>query len=463
MDEVPVPSAHPPKHDPYTRGAGETRAAPTSFRGRLRYLGPSLVISGSIVGSGELLLTSGLGATVGFVLLWWVLVACWSKTVLQSELTRYIICSGDTYLRALNRVPGKIPGPRGPLSWAICMAMLAFIPSVTGLGGIVGGAGQALSLLFPVINSTVGTAIAAILAMIILGSGAYRRLEKAMLILVVGFTATTLVCAVLMQFTEFRMTSSDLAAGFAFDFPIQFGVLALAMYGYTGVNATEISAYTYWCVEKGYPRFIGGDHEDPGWTERARGWIKVLHTDILVTLLILTCATVPFYTLGAGVLHPAGERPEGLETISVLSGMFTQTLGGWSLWLFGIGAFFILFSTTLSGIGAGARYIPEYAIELGFIDRLLVRRHIWIRVYVLVVPVISFLLYLSFKRPVLLVTIGAVTAALLLPMQSGVTLWLQRNRMDPRVRPSKPMYVALVFTFLFQLAMAVLLVWFTIL
>ena len=57
--------------DPYTFRTGETREAPTSLRGRLRYLGPGIVVSGSIVGSGEILLTAGLGANVGFVMLWW--------------------------------------------------------------------------------------------------------------------------------------------------------------------------------------------------------------------------------------------------------------------------------------------------------------------------------------------------------------------------------------------------------
>ena len=113
----------------------------------MRYLGPGIVVSGSIVGSGEILLTAGLGAAVGFVMLWWVLFSCWVKSLIQAELARYVVTSGDTYLRALNRIPGKLPGPHGPVAWPVWLGLIGFVPGLLGAGGIIGGAGQALGLL----------------------------------------------------------------------------------------------------------------------------------------------------------------------------------------------------------------------------------------------------------------------------------------------------------------------------
>ena len=52
--------------DPYTISDGGTKEPPKTWFGRLRSLGPGVVVSGSIVGSGEILLTAGLGAAVGF-------------------------------------------------------------------------------------------------------------------------------------------------------------------------------------------------------------------------------------------------------------------------------------------------------------------------------------------------------------------------------------------------------------
>ena len=75
------------------------------------------------------------------------------------------------------------------------------------------------------------------------------------------------------------------------------------------------------------------------------------------------------YFLGAGVLHRLEVLPQGAETIHVLSGMYTKTFGPWSYWLFSFGAFCILFSTVLSGIGAGSRSFPDLIVTFGFIDR----------------------------------------------------------------------------------------------
>ena len=452
----------PEAADPYTHRAGEERKPPVGFLGRLRHLGPGIVISGTIVGSGEILLTSSLGAQAGFLLLWWVLLSCWSKSIVQAELARYIIISGDTYLRALNRLPGRISTRRGAIAWPIPLGLVGFVPSLLTMGGIVGGASQGLQLLtgFDTVTNTV---IVALAVMAVLGTGAYLRLERAMIALVMSFTAITLACAVAMQFSDYAVRLPELASGLRFEFPIEFAVLALAMYGYTGVNSAESASYTYWCIEKGWPSHIGADRSDPGWLDRARGWIRVLHMDVWTTLIVLTLATLPFYLLGAGVLHRSGATPAGLDTIRTLSAMFTDVLGGWSLWLFGCGAFFIFFSTALSGISGGGRFVPDYLVELGLLDRHQVNRRNWIRGYVLIVPVTSLLLYLYFESPVLLVTVGAVTAALFLPLQSGATLWLQSRFLDPRVRPGPLAHGTLWTVFVFQTAMAAAVIWFVIL
>ena len=445
--------------DPYTIQAGLTRDPPTTWRGRMRNLGPGIVVTGSIVGSGEILLTSGLGAAAGFVVLWWVLFSCWIKSLVQAEIARYVVTSGDTYLRALNRVPGKIRGPHGPVAWPVWLGLVGFVPGILGSGGIIGGAGQALGLLLPEVSGAWATVIAAGAVMLILGSGSYSRFEKVMLVMVISFTFATVVSALLMQTTEFRATGEDILSGLQFDFPLEHAVLALAMYGATGVAAGEISAYTYWCIEKGYPSFVGGDHDDPGWVPRAKGWIRVIQTDVWVTLVILTCATLSFFFLGAGVLHGLDEVPSGTETINVLSNMYTLTLGPWSFWLFTVGAFCILFSTVLSGIGGGSRSFPDLLVTLGFIDRQnLALRKKWIRGYIIAMPIVSTLIYLSYQQPIALIIFGATFGAFMLPVQTFITLYLQANRMDQRVRPPRWITWAIIAIFSIQACLSVFIV-----
>ena len=451
------------QEDLYTRPLGGIEDPPNSLFGTFKYLGPSVIISATIVGSGEIILTASLGAMVGYAMLWWVLLSCWSKSILQAELARYIVLSGDTYLRALNRVPGKFRGPRGTFSWPIVLGLLAFVPGLTGMGGLVGGAGQAVGLIFPEIEPLWVVVSLSGLTALLLGSGSYHRLESIMLIFVLTFTVLTILSLIFMQDTQYATTLEQVSSGFDFEFRVEYAVLALAAYGYTGVNSGEISSYTYWCIEKGYPARIGRYDGSEAWLTRAHGWLKVLRTDVWITLILLTCATIPFYFLGAGVLHASGQQPEGSEAITALSHMFTETLGPWSLWLFAVGAFCILFSSTIASVAAGARYIPDYLIELGFLsrERVDVRANI-IKRYGLSVPFLGFCLYAGFQNPVLMVTISASVAAIMLPVQSGITIYLQSKRLPVEVRPGMLASGFLKATFVFQLIMACLVVYFVV-
>jgi len=459
-----MPDAAP---DPYTVRHGEAHAPPTSFGGRIKYLGPSLIVTGAVIGSGELVLTTSLGAAAGWGLLWWLLLSCWCKSLVQAEMARYTIVSGDTYLRGVNRLPGRI----WKISWPIWLGLLAYVPGTMGLGGIIGGAGQSLSFLGSIggieIDGLLCTGIIAVAASVILSTGSYRWLERISLPLVLVFTLATLICSIAMQFTEFRTTPADIIEGLTPDFTIfvAFAALALAAYGYTGTTSGDITAYTYWCIEKGYPSYVGSDRSDKNWEAHARGWMKVLHTDVWLALIIVTCATIPYYVLGAGVLNQLGIVPEGNDaTIGALSNIFTQTLGQWAVWVFSIGAFFILFSTVLSGVGAGGRTIPDYLIEMEFMDRanVVLRKRI-IRWYLGVLPLVAFLIYLFIPNFIVLIMIGGLTSAIFLPIQSGATLWLQAKNMDPRIRPRAITRYGLWAIFLFEAAMAGFVIWFVVL
>ena len=81
---VPLFIADPPAtHDPYILTPDAIEAPPASMRAALRRIGPGMVLAASIVGSGELIATTTLGAQVGFAALWIILVSCAIKPVVQ--------------------------------------------------------------------------------------------------------------------------------------------------------------------------------------------------------------------------------------------------------------------------------------------------------------------------------------------------------------------------------------------
>ncbi len=119
---------------------------PRSLGRILLQMGPGLIIAGSIVGSGELISTTKTGAQSGVTLLWLILFGCIIKVFAQVEIGRHTILTGQSSLRALNSVPGKI----GPINFILWTWIAMMLVSVVQLGGIVGGVGQSLAIACPI-------------------------------------------------------------------------------------------------------------------------------------------------------------------------------------------------------------------------------------------------------------------------------------------------------------------------
>ena len=83
--------ADTPVADPYALSAAAVEDPPRSAGAALRRIGPGIVLASAIVGSGEVIATTTLGAQVGYAALWIVLVSCAIKPVVQAELGRYTI------------------------------------------------------------------------------------------------------------------------------------------------------------------------------------------------------------------------------------------------------------------------------------------------------------------------------------------------------------------------------------
>ena len=120
----------------------QTVEPPSSPLRIIRCIGPGLIVAGSIVGSGELIATTKTGAEAGFSLLWLIILGCVVKVFAQIEFGRYAIISGKPTLRALDEVPG--PRIKGRGNWLVWYWLVMWLASISQLGGIVGGVGQAL-------------------------------------------------------------------------------------------------------------------------------------------------------------------------------------------------------------------------------------------------------------------------------------------------------------------------------
>ena len=430
------------------------RKPPQSLLQRLKYIGPSIIVTGSVVGSGSIALTPLLGAAAGFSLLWWLLLSMWSKPLIQAEISRYVIVKKQTFLEAFAHMPGFKTTIRGKTtSWLVWFMFIGVIPSIAGMGGLAGAVAQAGNLMIPFISVEAWVVTGCLITWLILYWGSYKTLEKTLLAMVAFFSLVTLIIAISMQTTTYQVTGQDLIQGLSFSFPSNHVALALAVFGFTGISYGEIMAYTYWCLEKGYAKEEGESLQD------TRAWIKVMQTDVWVTVLFVTIGTVPFFLLGAGVLNELGlyPPPDG-DIIKTLLSMFTSILGNWAKWLFILLAFFVLFSTFISGTAAFTRTISDYLISMGLVLEKPNTRQQLIKLIAFLVPLFSGIAYFLLPNPLTLIMIAGVWAALGLPIVNIGALYLV-NKLEKELQPKSSTKTILWLTLLLQVAMAVLIVY----
>lgn len=444
-------------YDPYALHPEDVRKPPADRWSTIRQLGPGLLLTGSIVGSGELIATTRLGAEVGFVVLWLILLSCAVKVPVQSELGRHAIATGQTTFVAFN----KVPGPRLRVSWLVWGSLFLLLWSTMQVGGIFGTMSLSLDLIFPVFGNTSWLIILTLVGMGLGLVGQYMTLERITTILVALFTFTTLASALLLFWTPYAVSPHALLDGLRFALPPDGAVTAFAVFGITGVGASELLLYPYWCVEKGYARSAGPRDGSPDWRARALGWIGVMKKDVWLCMVIYTLATLAFFFLGAAVLHAQGMVPEGFGTVQILSGMYTETLGNWAFYLFGVGAFVVLFSTYFVTIVGQSRMLADALSVLGFITyaRPIDRQRV-VRVIGVLLPLVYLVLYVLWSAPVTMVIIGGLMQTILLPAIGWAALHFSRTTAkEAGVPPSRSMLVALSAATVIMAVFAIYAVW----
>ena len=466
---------------------------PRSLGAVLAQLGPGLVLAAAVVGSGELIATTRVGAEAGFALLWLILIGCTVKVAAQVEIGRVTLTRGRTPLVAFDAVPGPRFAGRNWIFWSWA-AMTALI--VVQQGGIVAGVAQTLAAGLPLTRSgaewnrvhdelaavriaeaaavrtgadgearalgerrggleatraalpaPVDTAwwcvVVAAVAAAVLGSGRYAVVERLSVALVVVFVAITLTAVVLLQFRPaWAITSREFAAGLVPSLPpARDGrsplPTALAAFGIIGVGASELMFYPYWCLAKGYGRAVGPRDESPAWAARARGWLRVLRADAWASLAVYTVVTLAFYLLGAATLGRIGLIPEGGDMIRSLAAMYAPVFGGGSNAVFLVGGFAVLFSTLVAAADGNSRIIADGLALAGLVRDDEAARAAWSRRIAVAWILAALVLALVIREPVAMVLASGLAQAIMLAAIGVAVLHFRHREIDPRLAPGR--------------------------
>lgn len=280
---------------------------------------------------------------------------------------------------------------------------------------------------------------------VLLVNGRYAMIQRTATVLVAGFTALTVFNLFALQsHAEWSIGQHDLRDAFSFRLPPASAVVAgaplataLATFGIIGVGASELIAYPYWCLERGYARFTGPRDSSDSWTARAHGWMRVMRWDAWLSMVIYTFATLAFYLLGACVLNREGLNLSGSQIVYTLSQMYGPVFGSWARPVFLVGAFAVLYSTFFVATAGNARIAGDALRVFGVAARSDDDRQWWVRVFCGLFPFLSVTIYTFIREPVALVLVSGMIQALMLPMLGGAALYFRYRRGDRRIAPGR--------------------------
>jgi manganese transport protein len=394
--------------DPYIISVETIKEPPTTLLSRFKFLGPGFILSASIVGSGELIATTILGAKAGFIALWIIIVSCLAKVTVQLEFGKHAVLTGERCMQAFSQMPG-------PRRWAVWTLFLLIGLKIVQLGGMLGGAVVILHMLMPGIPITVWALVCALSVGTMIYSGRYSIIEKVSLFMIVMFTLLTLTSLFSLQYTDYGFSLLSVLELQQFNLPTNVVPYAIGAFGITGVASDEIIAYNYWCLEKGYAAYTGPRDDSPEWKRRADGWIKVMFLDATVAMIIYTVVTIAFYLLGAAVLHGKGDVPHGNEVIETLAVIYTASLGPGIKVAYLVGGFFVLYSSLFATLGAWTRIFPDIFGQLGWFEfNDLQKRRRVIAYLSWIFPVLWVAMYLFIELPVMMVLFGGLVGSFML-------------------------------------------------
>jgi manganese transport protein len=422
--------------DNYKLTPSRIKEPPTTFFGRLKFLGPGFILSASIVGSGELIATTTLGARAGFIAFWVIVVSCLVKVAIQLEFGKHAILTGETAMQLFNRLPGRKIG-KG--KWSLWLLFGLILLKLVQLGGMIGSTAIVLNMLWPGIPVTVWVFASALTVSVLIYKGYYIVVEKLSLIMIAMFTVMTITSVLALEFTEYSISWTELSSGLTFSLPTGIISVAIGAFGITGVASDEIIAYNYWCLEKGYAAYTGTRTDTEEWRNRAKGWIKVMYLDAITAMVIYTSVTAAFYLLGAAVLHDRGVIPEGNQLIETVALIYTESLGQGIRIAYLIGAFFVLYSSLFATLAAWTRIYPDIFGQLGWLDfnDLSKRRNV-ISILAWIIPLAWAATFLFINLPVVMILFGGAVGSVMLFLVVFAGIYIRYN--VPNVEPPGKFY-----------------------
>jgi hypothetical protein len=443
-----------------------------------KVIGPSLILTGLAISSGEYILWPYITAEAGLTLLWLAVVGVTIQFFLNMEIERWTLATGETAIAGFVRLWKP---------WGLVMAISAFI-TVVWPGWATSGA-TTLGFAFGLEpSSSKWIAIVALLAIAITLTASpvvyktVEKLESFKVIVTLLFLIIAIVFAVSARaWGELDVAVMSIGTGLG-DLPGNLNpTVVLGALAFAGAGALSNLAQSNWIRDKGYgmgihiPRIAspvtGEDvaqasvgsmmRQDDVNLKRFRGWWRVANIEQLVTFWAMTILSIFVLSMMAYSTIYGKDLP-GAGNLVFIEGMgdvLKETVGPWFGVLFWVVGGFGLMLSALANVDYVSRVIADVlkTVYLQKSTRWTESRIYFLCVWGLVV-VGSTILLAGFDQPLTLLVVSAVLGGVIMFVYTGLLIRLNRTALPTPIRLKgfrlAAMIVAVLFYGYFSVRMA---------
>lgn len=431
-----------------------------------KLLGPSFILLGLGLGSGEVILWPYLTSLYGLGIIWGALVGITFQFFMNMEIERYALARGESVFAGFARVF------KGSSIWYLFSTFFPWI-----WPGIAASSASLMASLFGFSNPSLLTIIFLISMGLILTLGPvlYKTLERFQMLLIGVGVPTIFALAIYMaQPTDWTALGNGiLGYGDGFRFLPEGIVIAtfLGAFAYSGAGGNLNLAQSFYIKEKGYgmgkyagriTSILTGKKEDvtvsgstfantPENIKEFKKWWRNINIEHFLVFWVTGVVTIMLlallsYMTAYGKVNSTGGVGfvllEGAEIGKVLSPIFG------TLFIFIAGA--TLFGTQLTVYDATSRILSENMIltfQNKFSERNIPKIYytvLWLQILAGIIVIL-----MGFTEPIQLLVLAAVLNAAAMFVHCGMTLLLNLKTMYKEIRPSylriSVLLLALVF------------------
>ena len=421
-------------------------------------IGPSFILLGLGLGSGELILWPYLTANWGLGIIWGAILGVTFQFFINMEIERYALARGESVFVGFARKLKILP------FWFIFSTFICWI-----WPGIIATSARLLGEVFGITNYNLLGIILLILIGLILtiGKSLYKTVEKiSTVLIIIGVPAIFILTFYLTK----RSDVLDLFKGitnFPF-FPEGLPIVSfLAAFAFAGAGGNLNLAQSFYVKEKGYgmgkyggkiTNLLSGEATDIKLEgthflvndeniKKFKNWWKVTNLEHLLVFWLGGVLTICLLSLLAySTVYGLGGLTNGVEFLIKESGAISIKVGSFVGLLFLIVAGLMLFNTQLTVLDATSRIMAENIVLVN--RKLNLAKVYYFSLWAQIIfGIIIFTLKIG--QPLYLLTISAVLNAIAMFIHIGLTFFLNMTELDEKIRPSIFRILAITMAFLF--------------